>query len=118
MAREAEPIVRGAPQRAHAEEWRQTEPLDEAEPSVVRPDGAQPRPAGRDIEHRSELARLLTRDCFPADPAALTAKLEAVDASADLTDRVSRLPGERTFASVHEVLEALGINAPEQGGRR
>jgi hypothetical protein len=117
MAHEAEQMVRGAPQRAHVEEWRQTEPLDEAEPRVTRPEGTQPLPSGRAIEDRSELARLMTRDCFPAGPAALLTRLDAAGASPGLLDRVSRLPRERTFDNVHEVLEALGINAPEQEGR-
>ncbi len=110
-------MVRGAPQRAHVEEWRQTEPLDEAEPRVIRPEGTQPLPSGRDIEDRSELARIMTRDCFPTDLATLVTRLEAADASPDLVNRVSQLPEQRTFGNVHEVLEALGINAPKQGGR-
>jgi hypothetical protein len=113
MAHETEAMVRGAPQRAHAEEWREVEPLDGADPVAARPDGSRPRPAGRDIELRSELARLLTRDAFPADRDALRGRLADAGAPADLTDRVARLPGGRQFGDVHQVLEALGINSPE-----
>ena len=89
LAHETEGMVRGAPQRAHAEEWREVEPLDEAEPVAVRPDGAAPRPSGRDYDLRSELARILTRDVFPADRDTLTVLLTDSDAPQDLIDRVA-----------------------------
>lgn len=116
LAHESAAVTHGAPQRAHIEEWRETEPLDEAEPTVVRPAGTQPRPNGRDIELRSELARLLTRADFPAEPATLSGRLDNAGASPDLVDRVAQLPAGRTYGSVHEVLVALGVNAPEQKG--
>jgi hypothetical protein len=113
MAHETESMLRGAPQRAHAEEWREVEPLDGADPVVARPEGARPQPAGRDIELRSELARTLTRDAFPADRDALRGRLADADASSDLIARVADLPAGHQFGDVHEVLEALGINSPE-----
>jgi hypothetical protein len=116
LAHESAGVTHGAPQRAHIEEWRESEPLDEAEPAVVRPEGTQPRPSGRDIELRSELARTLTRASFPADPATLSGQLDDAGASADLVGRVAQLPSRRRFGSVHELLVALGINAPEQSG--
>lgn len=111
MAHEVEGMVRGAPQRPHVEQWRETEPLDGADPAADRAE--IPRSARRDLELRSELARLLTRDAFPADRDALSARLADADASEDLAGRVSELPATRSFASVHEVLEALGISSPE-----
>jgi hypothetical protein len=113
LAHETEPMLRGAPQRAHAEEWREAEPLDGADPVVARPEGTRPQPAGRDIELRSELARTLTRDAFPADGDALSDRLADADASPDLVGRVAGLPAGHQFDDVHEVLEALGINSPE-----
>jgi hypothetical protein len=113
LTHETEPIVRGTPQRAHAEEWRETEPLDGADPVAARPEAASPRPGGRDIELRSELARLLTRDAFPADRDILRGRLADADAPPDLVGRVGQLPGGRQFGDVHQVLEALGINSPE-----
>jgi hypothetical protein len=113
LAHETEPMLRGAPQRAHAEEWREVEPLDGADPVVARPEGARPKPTVRNIELRSELARTLTRDAFPADRDALTDRLADADASLDLVGRVAGLPAGHRFDDVHEVLEALGINSPE-----
>ena len=113
LARETQGMVRGTPQRPHVEEWREVEPLDGADPTADRPDGAASGPAGRDIRQRNELARILTRADFPADRDELCDCLRVADASQDLTDRVSALPADRQFRDVHHVLEALGINSPE-----
>jgi hypothetical protein len=43
----------------------------------------------------------------------LRARLEDKEAPAALVDRVARLSPDRRFASAHEVMVALGINAPE-----
>ncbi len=69
MARETEGMVRGSPQRAHGEEWRETEPVEGAVPPMRRKPGANPRPESRDIELRSELARVMSMDFFPAGSA-------------------------------------------------
>jgi hypothetical protein len=114
MAHETERMVRGAPKPAHAEEWREPEPVEDSLPPIRRGDGANLRPDSRDIELRSELARILTRDLFPANRAALLARLEDSDAPADLTARVAALPkGRHRFASRHDVLDALGLSSPE-----
>jgi hypothetical protein len=68
-----------------------------------------------DIELRSELARLLTRDLFPVARDALLARLEDAAASADLAERVAALPQGRRFATGHDVMVALGISSPETG---
>jgi uncharacterized protein DUF2795 len=113
MAHETEGMVRGSAQRAHGEEWRETEPVEGAVPPVRRRDGANPRPEGRDIELRSEFARIMTKDHFPADKDAIVARLTDTDAPPDLAQRVAELPAGRRFASPHDVMEALGINSPE-----
>lgn len=114
MAHETQQMVRGAPKPAHAEEWREPEPVEDALPPIRRGDGSNPRPEGRDIELRSELARILTRDLFPAGRDALLARLEDSDAPADLTERVAALPkGRHRFATRHDVLDALGLASPE-----
>jgi hypothetical protein len=113
LKHETEPIERGAPQRAHTEEWREVEPVGEV------PAG-RPEIAGAtelDIELRAELARVLTRDDFPAVPEQLAAELADADAPAQLVDRVAALPSQQRFQDAHEVMVALGINAPEQRGR-
>jgi Protein of unknown function (DUF2795) len=114
MAHEAAGIVRGAPQQA--EEWRQPEPVEGAVPPMRRGDGANPRPSGPDYELRSELARVLTRDWFPADRNAVATRLAESDAPQELTDRVAALPTNKRFRSPRDVFVALGINSPETGG--
>lgn len=113
LAHETKGMVRGHPQPAHTEEWRDPEPDDGAFPPVRRADGANPRPEGRDFELRNELARIMTRDWFPADRGAIRERLEDADAPPDLIDRIAGLPGGQRYGSVHDVLAALGINAPE-----
>jgi hypothetical protein len=58
---------------ARDEQWRETEPLDDADPAADRPETRAP--SSRDIELRSELARILTRDVLPADCDALSDRL-------------------------------------------
>jgi hypothetical protein len=66
------------------------------------------------MELRNQLARVMTRDWFPADRDALLARLADADAPPDLADRIARkLSAGRQFASTHDVLVALGINSPE-----
>jgi hypothetical protein len=115
MAHEIERMVRGVPRPAHTEEWRETEPVEDAVPPLRRGDGGNPRPDIRDIELRSELARLLTRDLFPVGRDTLLARLEEAAASPDLAERVAALPTGSRFATGHDVMVALGISSPETG---
>jgi hypothetical protein len=107
LAHETEGMVRGAAQRARTEDWRQPEPVDDSIPPVTR--GA-PDPA---VEDRAELARIMTRDWFPADRGDVLRRLADADAAPGLIDRVAGLPERERFGSVHDVLEALGISSPE-----
>ena len=117
MAHETARMVRGVPRPAHAEEWREAEPVEDALPPLRRGDGSRVWPDSRDIELRSELARILTRDLFPVGRDALLARLEDTGAPADLTERVAALPKSRhRFASRHDVLDALGLTSPETRG--
>ena len=110
MAHETKRMVRGGvPKPAHAEEWRDTEPFDDALPPVRRADGL----SGMEFELRSELARLMTRAWFPADRDALLARLADRDAAEDVTGLVTQLSAGQRFDSAHDVLVALGLNSPE-----
>ena len=112
LKHETEPLEHGEPRRPHIEEWHEVEPVDDI-PSVERQAPGSDQAEARDIALRSELARLVTRDEFPASRDGLVAVLRDKDAPAALIDRVARLgPGQR-FASAHAVMVALGINAPE-----
>jgi Protein of unknown function (DUF2795) len=113
LKHETEPIERGAPQRAHTEEWREVEPVGQV--PAARPEVMDP--TEQDIELRAELARTLTRDDFPADPEKLATELAGAEAPAALVDRVVALPPKQRFENAHEVMVALGINAPEQRDR-
>jgi hypothetical protein len=113
MARETQGMVQGGAHRAHAEEWREPEPVDGAIPPVRRGDGANPLPAGLKYELRTALARVLTRDMFPTDRDGLTARLADTDVPQDVTERVAALPGGTRFAAPRDVLVALGVNSPE-----
>lgn len=107
MARETDGMTRGAAQRPHAEEWREPEPLEDSVPSPDR------RPPDPDIRDRGELARVMTRDVFPATRETLLRRLADSDTPRDLADRVAALTPGRRFGSVHDVLTALGIASPE-----
>jgi hypothetical protein len=111
LAYETRGIVHGGAQRGHTEEWRETEPMEDSfpSPSVQPPD--------QDVVDRSELARVMTRDVFPATRESLLRRLADSDAPQELADRVARLAPRSRFRSVHEVLAALGIASPETRGR-
>jgi hypothetical protein len=117
LKRETEPLEHGEPRRPHAEEWREVEPAEEI-PAAERQAPEPDREEAEAIAVRSELARLLTTDEFPADRDTLRALLEEKDGSAALVGRVARLRPDRRFASAHEVMVALGINAPENRPHR
>jgi hypothetical protein len=111
MAHETEALVHGAAHHAHAEEWRETEPVEDSVPPLRRGDEA-----GANVyELRSELARLFTRDSFPANREAVLARLRDADAPEELIDGLEALPAGSRFAGPRDVLVALGINSPETG---
>ena len=112
LKHEARPLQQSGPRRPHIEEWREVEPAGDipvAERQAAEPDDAE----AQDIALRSELARLLTNDEFPASREELLGRLEAKDAPAALVGRVARLSADQRFTSAHDVMVALGINAPE-----
>jgi len=117
LKHETEALEHGEPRRPHIEEWREVEPTGEI-PAVER-QAPQPDEAGAEaIALRSELARQLTRDEFPADRDTLLARLEETEAPAALLARLAQLSPDRRFDSAHEVMVALGINAPENRPQR
>jgi len=68
------------------------------------------------IELRSDLARHLDRTAFPATRARLLEILASHQAEQRLLDLVSPLPEDATFASLSELLHALGIPVEERPG--
>ena len=104
-----------------AEEWLEPEPPAEDEPEATwapegRPGGTPPGESWETIELRSDLARHLDRTAFPATRARLLEVLASHQAEQRLLDLVSPLPEDATFASLSELLHALGIPVEERPG--
>ncbi len=110
LARSVEGLVRGAPVDPRSEENRRLEdPGDDAELDAgLRP---EVRSAGAldelDLEHRAELARLLTGLHYPATREEIAALAERNGADDALAGRLRRLPDGR-FDLLEAIWEALG----------
>ena len=105
--------------QAHGEEWPEPESSGEDEPEATwapegRFAGTLPGEDWQAIELRSDLARHLDRAAFPATRAHLLQTLAAHQAEQRLLDLVSPLPGDTTFASLGELLRALGLPMEER----
>lgn len=111
MGHEVKGLVQGG-RTTHAEEWKEPEPTDGMR---VRRADLDPQ-AGidpDDVERRSELARVLTRDAFPADRDELVGYLADKAASDRLVAEVRALPGGVRYATVGEVARALGLDVED-----
>jgi hypothetical protein len=106
LVRETEPLERGAPAPARAEEHRQMEAPAEGEPA---PDARPERGAGQDSSAaRAELARHLRPSVFPADRQELVATARDENAPDEVIRALERLPADRRFDTPQDVWEALG----------
>ncbi len=100
----------------HGEEWPDPEYAGDGEPEGTWAPEAR-LPALEDweaIELRSDLARRLDRTTFPATRQKLLEILTAGDAGQRLLDLVAALPGRTRFASLHELVQALGLPVQER----
>ena len=100
--------------QAHGEEWPEPESAGEDESDAAW--ASQGRFAGTPgwedweaIGLRSDLARHLDRTAFPATRAHLLQALQEHEADQRLLDQVSSLPASARFASLHDLLQALGL---------
>jgi hypothetical protein len=105
--------------QAHGEKWPDPESSGEDEPDATwapegRFAGTLPGEDWEAIELRSDLARHLDRTAFPASRAHLLDTLAAHQADQRLLDLVSSLPDGATFASLAELLRALGLPIEER----
>jgi hypothetical protein len=105
--------------QAHGEEWPEPESEGEDEPQPTwAPEGRfAGTPHGEDwkgIEVRSDLARHLDRSAFPATRAHLLETLTSRQAEQRLLDLVSSLPDDASFASLSELVRALGLPMEER----
>ncbi len=102
----------------HGEEWPDREDAGEwPDDGVWAPEGrlagAPDAPDYRAIELRSDLARYLGRETFPATREQLVRVLTDRQAEAPLLDLVSALPPATRIANVGELIRALGLPVQE-----
>jgi hypothetical protein len=98
----------------HGTEWPDEDSSDEGEPDAVWAEEGRfaGQPPGEDwagVELRSDLARHLNRSDYPVTRAHLLETLTAQGADQRLLDRVSALPARASFASLAELVPALGL---------
>ncbi|MBB1246924.1 DUF2795 domain-containing protein, partial [Streptomyces durbertensis] len=88
------------------EEWRDPEPLAEDDPALAAGPVGRPGAPGEDPleELRLDLARHLGRHGFPADRGELEDDLAAHHAPDRLIEAVRRLPADRSFVDVQDVV--------------
>ena len=113
LASEVEGLTRGG-HSTHAEEWKDPEPSGEDQPDADRaPDGTLHGgvPEGmtaEDVEGRSELARYLGKNVYPATGRELADRAASSGAPDRVRSALGQLPTDQTFANVAEVWSALG----------
>ena len=116
-AHETQGLVQGG-HSSRAEEWRDPQASAEGEPRASWTPGTpeQPgTPAGmtnEDVERRSEIARFLGKDLWPADRDVLVSTARGNGAPDDVVGALSSLP-EGTYENVQDVARALGIGTEE-----
>jgi hypothetical protein len=107
--------------QAHGEEWPDRDSAEEEPAATWAPEGrfagAPPGEAWPAIELRSDLARHLDRTAFPAAQAKLVKALATHQADQRLIDIVRSLPRDAKFASLAELLTALGLPIEERPPR-
>ncbi len=112
MEEEDQTILRSG-QPPHTEEWRETEPFDSGPLETELPGNEEPAaPRGMtpaDVERRADIARWLPRHKFPVDRDTLLAFLRHEGAPDDVVDAIASLAARRNFATIGEVVRALGI---------
>jgi Protein of unknown function (DUF2795) len=98
----------------HAEEWKETEPVeddrarDTTSANLADREGTPPGMTPRDVEERSEVARYLAGFNEPMGPAALADRAAENGAPDEIVQTLRRLP-DREYTRVAEVAEALGL---------
>jgi hypothetical protein len=104
MATDADSVTRGAPVEARADAGREQE----------GPEASPVPPTDDELHERSELARHLRPQVFPADRDALVRVAADEQAPESLLALLRLLPAGRTFENVEAVWEALGGSVEER----
>jgi hypothetical protein len=121
--REESGVVQGG-HSSRAEEWRDPQAPAEGEPRVSwTPDvPEQPgTPVGmtnEDVQRRSEIARFLGKEVWPAGRDALVAKAEENGAPDGVLADLRGLPPEGEFANLQDVARSLGVGTEEAPGEQ
>jgi hypothetical protein len=107
--------------RAYAEEWPGPESPDDDGSGATWAEAGRfaQTPAGGEweaVKLRSDLARHLDRTSFPASRGQLLGTLTARQAEQRLLDMVSSLPSGTRFASLAELVRAMGLPIEERPG--
>jgi hypothetical protein len=107
--------------RAYAEEWPGPESPDDDDSGATWAEAGRfaETPGAGDweaIKLRSDLARHLDRTSFPASRGQLLGTLTARQAEQRLLDMVSSLPSGAKFASLSELVRAVGLPIEERPG--
>jgi Protein of unknown function (DUF2795) len=107
--------------QAHGEQWPEPESDEEDEDATTwapegRFAGTLPGEDWQAIDMRSELARHLDRATFPASRAHVLATLKEHQAEQRLLDLVSAQPRDSRFASLADLLRALGLPVERRPG--
>jgi hypothetical protein len=103
--------------RAYAGEWPGPENDDNPGAAWAETGRFAQTPGGQDWEAvtlRSDLARHLSRTSFPASRAQLLETLTAGQAEQRLLDMMSSLPAGASFASLGELVRAIGLPIEER----
>jgi hypothetical protein len=106
---------------SRAQEWRDPQPSAEGEPRVSWTPGVPDQPStpegmtNEDVEHRSEIARYLGKDVWPADRDELVAKAQENAATDRVLADLGRLPAQQRFTNLQDVARALGIGTEQHG---
>lgn len=117
--REVGGLVSGG-HESHAQEWKESEPAGEDQPEADRAPGtdlsgqAPPGMSPQDVAVRSDLARHLGRDAFPAGKDTLIERLREHGATDRLVGAVATLPPGIEYQNVQEVVAALGLGTEDQ----
>lgn len=101
-------------QQSHPEEWLQTEPSGDDQPTIDRsPDAPEVvgTPVGldlADVERRAEVASYLGKEIYPADRDSLLTAAAERGAPDLVLDDLRRLPGDRLFVNLNDAWSSLG----------
>jgi hypothetical protein len=109
--------------RDYVQEWPEpeTEPDDETEQEATWAPGARladsPTPENWEaVEQRSDLARHLDRNVWPTTRERLVEILTERNAGDKLLELVTSLPEGQRYASLLELIQALGLGPEQRGG--